>query len=530
VKRVLNGFGLAGVVVAAALFAAPAQAADPDPGYPFELAFTGGNGQLLAAADFDGDGNQDLLWAVIDGTYSVDTFISWGNGDGTFRGPRKFTGAHYRSAQVMDVNGDGAPDIVGSADLALNGEGGVEVGVLLNDGDGNFEAASTRTLDDRRTRAFTLADVNGDGRDEVAVIGSSVAVMSIDEDGGLSEPTLTPLNLPARPEEEGPATVRPTIASGNFNGDAYDDLAVSFTASIRGTGPIDILDGSADGTLTQRSSGATDAGSEFLDAVDLNGDHLDDLVGTSTCTGCQSHASIVGFLTQPDGSMTGYHQYLGPLGYGPPAFGDFDGDGSTDIVAGRASLGELVTILGPTGEEPGLVARENVDFEDRRGSPSGTVVADFNGDGLPDVAESTGSPQVGQAVSGGTYVELNTNEPKGLGLVVAPTPDRISLHDLDRDGLNFDASCVAVCEVSARLRTKSRAAANKGLGGTMLSTVFSPLTSLATVNVGNHSKAMGKVMRSYRGRAFRARLRIVARPLHGDLPTETVIRKLRLKR
>jgi hypothetical protein len=72
---------------------------------------------VIASGDFDGDGKLDLA------VYGSPVQILQGNGDGTFKPPISFS-SNLDVSQVLDVNGDGAPDLVltgqSSVDLLIN--------------------------------------------------------------------------------------------------------------------------------------------------------------------------------------------------------------------------------------------------------------------------------------------------------------------------------------------------------------------------------------------------------------------------
>ena len=74
------------------------------------ITYPGANfADAVGAADFTGDGNEDLIVGSFDGPLQY-----WaGNGDGTFAAPINIPGALYvEDVQVADLNGDGLPDIV----------------------------------------------------------------------------------------------------------------------------------------------------------------------------------------------------------------------------------------------------------------------------------------------------------------------------------------------------------------------------------------------------------------------------------
>ena len=82
----------------------------------------------IIAADFDGDGKQDL--AVVNAANSISVLP--GNGDGTFRPAISFvTGNNPNSMAVGDFNSDGKPDMV-TANIPTD-VGAYSVSVLVND-------------------------------------------------------------------------------------------------------------------------------------------------------------------------------------------------------------------------------------------------------------------------------------------------------------------------------------------------------------------------------------------------------------
>lgn len=76
-----------------------------------------------AAGDFDGDGKLDLVGVNTRSNGSAQTIVLLGNGDGTFQ-QAVTVNANGTLSQVLDVNGDGAPDLFSignnSIDLQLN--------------------------------------------------------------------------------------------------------------------------------------------------------------------------------------------------------------------------------------------------------------------------------------------------------------------------------------------------------------------------------------------------------------------------
>ena len=127
---------------------------------------TGSNSRpySVAAADVNGDSKPDIIVANY-GTSNVGVLLNTGNG--TFADQVTYsTGSNSRpySVAATDVNGDSKPDMI----VANNG--GRNVGVFLNTGDGTFAAQMTySTGPNTYPRSVAAADVNGDTKADVIV-------------------------------------------------------------------------------------------------------------------------------------------------------------------------------------------------------------------------------------------------------------------------------------------------------------------------------------------------------------------------
>jgi hypothetical protein len=130
----------------------------------------------LALADLDGDGNADMVASVFPGGYGsgVSVVIFRGNGDGTLQAPREFDIGDFRSAFAADFNADGNGD--------LTSTGGAGLAVRLGNGDGSF-APPIWTPVGFYPSSLVVADFNADGFPDAAVIGSSVNVAVLLNDG-----------------------------------------------------------------------------------------------------------------------------------------------------------------------------------------------------------------------------------------------------------------------------------------------------------------------------------------------------------
>lgn len=132
----------------------------------------------VAAADVNGDGKLDLL--VTSWTTST-VAVLLGNGDATFQQAKIYPsgGESPSSITVEDVNNDSNQDLLivnrcasGISSVDCNGnipadQGGVAV--LIGNGDGTFQAPVAYGCGGKQPNYLTVADVNGDGRLDLAV-------------------------------------------------------------------------------------------------------------------------------------------------------------------------------------------------------------------------------------------------------------------------------------------------------------------------------------------------------------------------
>jgi Ca2+-binding RTX toxin-like protein len=128
-----------------------------------------------SAADLDGDGRTDLVLTVALDNFSrgaVEVLMNQGNGVFVDETAARIAGgsgvltdpgasAWIYGAPLVDVNGDGAPDILLT--------GGTSTGVLLNDGEGHFAPVPGLIPNLSPLDRLTAGDVNGDGRTDILV-------------------------------------------------------------------------------------------------------------------------------------------------------------------------------------------------------------------------------------------------------------------------------------------------------------------------------------------------------------------------
>jgi hypothetical protein len=316
---------------------------------------TGSQPFAVAVGDFNGDGRLDLAVANIgDSTVSVllnttpagSATLSFGTQQTFAVGPNQ-----PFAVAVADVNGDGRPD------LAVTNFGSNTVSVLLNTtpaGAGSVSFAAQQTFATSNfPHGVAVADVNGDGRPDLVVANSSdnsVGVLLNTTPAGSGTVSF------AAKQTFAVGTAPFGVAVGDFNGDGRPDVAV-----------INQLDKTVSVLLNTTAAGA----------------------GTATFAGQQTFATG----TSPD----------------EVAVADLDGDGRPDLVVTNAGSSSVSVQLNTTA-----VGATTLSFAGQQtfavgSAPIGVAVGDFNGDGRPDLAASN----FGTTMTPGTTVSvlLNTTAP-----------------------------------------------------------------------------------------------------------------------
>jgi len=344
--------------------------------------FTGGSrvGGSSAAwasvADFNRDGNEDLTVLILgdpictplQGCYRGVSHISVfpGNGDGTFGLPAVFPGISPNAVAVAagQFNADGLPDVVvgdlygnvtvllgrgdggfalhtsyslspvlstitvgdfngdGMDDLAIPNRDSIYLSVLLATGSGNFGSES-RYFTFANPFSVILADLNGDDRKDMVVANSTVPGL---RPGMITVSPSIGNGMFASAEPVDTGQPSQSIATGDFNNDGKDDLAVAHYGNGIDPGDVAILMAGADGfsPLVEYRVGV---GPRAVVSGDFNGDGRLDLASSDRVS---QQVSVL--LGMGDGTfglpvVTG----TGPLP-GPIAVGDFDSDGRDDLA------------------------------------------------------------------------------------------------------------------------------------------------------------------------------------------------------
>ncbi len=334
----------------------------------------------LRIADFNGDGAKDLV--VTNNKKSlIDVLIQRTSKPDSPDEPQEVNDLadHWRfehkkvsvswgitCLKTADVTADGKVDLVFFSNTN-------ELVVLPGNGDGSFDDARTRRVRDGMTlpSAMDVADVNGDGREDVVLLGeSSVLVFAQNEKGGLDNPERfahaleNPLALRATDldgnslndivllsdEEDFPLRVRfqtiagefgpvqrvrlPALRSATFEGcferagkDLFGVERVSGRMKRWTIRPTDTVDSDDSWAVLQLPiPGRTDADRLPLAVGDVNGDKLRDVI-----TADVDAAQLVLYLQDSARGLQPSKSFGGQVGMTDARCLDEDGDGLDEV-------------------------------------------------------------------------------------------------------------------------------------------------------------------------------------------------------
>lgn len=324
---------------------------------------------------------------------------------------------------TTDFNGDGIPDV---AILGPASSGWV-LSIFLGRPDGSFGPRVDYSVQAVTGQAsFAVGDFNGDGKVDVIIINSAGASIFVGNGDGTLQPPV-PLNqsigsgysagppsdfngdgkldlllvAPGTPGAiailqgngdgtfQAPVTYSVPIASyivlGDFNGGGKPDIAISGGTS--GSSEVSILVNNGDGTFKSPVNYSISGNVQALAAADLNGDGKLDLVVPSGGTS----ATISVLLGNGDGTFGSpivYTSNLLSIYSTTIAVADFNGDGKPDLALTNSEgpANAVAIVLGNgdgTFQNPPLLYSAGL-------LPAGVVSLDVNGDGKPDLAVAGG--------------------------------------------------------------------------------------------------------------------------------------------
>jgi uncharacterized protein (TIGR03437 family) len=333
-------------------------------------------------------------------------------------------GFGFLSLALADVNGDGKPDLLGVS-IGLSSVPPLSVPrnvgqlwVFAGNGDGTFQPGAGISLPGNFLKpgytSFVVADLNRDGKPDIALTGASgVTTIAIGKGDGTfsllpasAVPSLPNFasNLPFGPTGNG------SIAAADLNGDGKLDLVFGPFLFLMGDEPtgLAIVIGNGDGTfqtptfiparLTSNAVGASQ-----IALGDVNQDGIPDIVTSGGTTAGSGVTTLFGdgkggFPSRRDYDLNGYYAN----GFGSVNLFDFDGDGIVDVVLGNGSPAFLsynlnypsLTVLFGKGGGTFVgapIVNSGADGFSVYAQP--IAIADFDGDGIPDLADASHVPE-----------------------------------------------------------------------------------------------------------------------------------------
>lgn len=344
--------------------------------------------------------------------------------------PAKFTevqtwniGPNVYPIAALDLNGDGLADLVvgagGSSSPTLENGG---YAVLINKGDGTFEAPTFVPISGEGIIALAMVDVNHDGNPDLIALEQS--------------PTTGHTQIGVfLGNGKGAFTTKATYALTGFayaivvadlNDDGHPDVILS---------DGELLLGNGDGTFKTGKKLPLPSSLASFVAADFNHDNKIDLAVVTLSD------QVAVFLGNGNGTLQPPIWYSGVYQCGVITTADLDGDGNLDLILGAQTGGVLLPAPNAIGGTGGLGVLMGVGDGTFKGASAyatgGTApqlayaIADINGDGIPDILTAS-SLLVGDG-TGHFTVKLGSQFP---GLNASTVGSVIRVADLNNDKIN----------------------------------------------------------------------------------------------
>src|SRR5215207_6552291 len=289
-----------------------------------------------------------------------------------------FGGTHI----AVDLNGDGKLDLAGSRETSA--------AVMLNTGDGTFQPMVQYPVAGA-TQAVAAGDFNSDGRIDLVVTIStpqiSLALLPGNGDGTFNAPTHFPNTS---------GFDAPDVVATDLNNDGKLDVVIlhmiaCFTAPCVAAEVITVMLGNGDGTFQTRELAAPQH-MHAMEAGDFNRDGIKDLAIGSENTKLHILLGLGDgtFVRQPEMTLVPGGDLFSACNDVDVA--DFNRDTIQDLVVPLGNGNGTVVLL---GNGDGTFRQSFQITQNAVSSPQNLAVADFNLDGLPDIARAMGDGSFG---------------------------------------------------------------------------------------------------------------------------------------
>ena len=357
---------IAAAAASLGLVSLAANAATPSFANPvhYTIGGTGGGSphtDAINAGDFNGDGYPDLVGT--DYYSGLGPRVMLNNGNGTFQAPGTVVSLQPLVSVVesADLNGDGKDDLI-AANLG-------SVWALLSNGNGTFTQAWTQIEPQGGQEGVELADVNGDGKLDLGVqLRYGVKTYLGNGNGTFGAGVLTVV----------PDPTLSSFAYADINSDGNLDMVVSL--AFIGNSILTYL-GNGSGSFTFSSVGVAPVVPGDVMITDTDGDGKKDVVVLAEFSPTQN---ILVFKGNGAGGFTNAFnpaRYNGGYFTGNAGMADMNNDGIQDVIVPDVTSQKVTVIAGngtggfiPGSSTSGVLV------------PMGPAMADFNQDGKLDIA------------------------------------------------------------------------------------------------------------------------------------------------
>ncbi|WP_043938751.1 beta strand repeat-containing protein, partial [Planktothrix prolifica] len=342
------------------------------------ISLTGVARSSVTTADFDSDGDTDILLTGQDSSGKPISKIYSNNGSGGFSENTNIslTGVAYSSVTTADFDKDGDTDILLTG---YDSSGNTISKIYSNNGSGGFSENTNVSLTGVGFSSVTTADFDKDGDTDILLTGSSSSgkpiskIYSNNGSGGFSENTNISLT--------GVALSSVTTADFDNDGDT-DILLTGFDSSFNPISKIYSNNGSG-GFSENTNVSLTGVSSSSVTTADFDSDGDTDILLTGRDSSNNRISKIYsnngsgGFSENTNVSLTG-------VAFSSVTTADFDSDGDTDILlTGQDSSNNRISEIYSNNGSGGFSENTNVSLTGVR--YSSVTTADFDNDGHTDI-------------------------------------------------------------------------------------------------------------------------------------------------